>query len=534
MTIDLAVIALYLAGMVALGWWGMRRTRDKSDYLVAGRRLGPFMYSGTMAAVVLGGASTIGGVGLGYTYGLSGAWMVGAIGAGIILLHAFFARRISRLRVYTVAQMLDLRYGGNSRAVSGLVMWGYTFMLTVPSTLAFSTVFSGLFDMPRAVAIILGGAIVVTYSTLGGMWSVTLTDMAQFLIKTFGLLLILTPVAVWHAGGLSGMRESLGPDHFAPFSIGGGTIATYFLIYALGILIGQDIWQRVFTGRNDATVTGGGLGAGVYCLVYAVAGALIGTSAAVLFPGLDNPDDAFSLIVADTLPTGLAGLVLAAALSAVMSTASGALIACSAVTSTDLLPEVRRLWRRAAPSGTSPDASTAPGTPEGATGGPAEGERDEVASNRITTLVLGAGTIAVSLLVDDVVAGLTVAYNILVGGLLVAILGGLVWRRGTRPGALASMLVGAATVIATMAAKGMLANEAIYYGLGASLAAYVVVSLATRPTDPAVLRAWQRRVRGEPDAGAAAAREPESDPRPDSDSPSADRTTPVASDEGAG
>ncbi|MDA2810676.1 sodium:solute symporter [Nocardiopsis sp. RSe5-2] len=501
MTIDLAVIALYLSGMVALGWWGMRRTRDKSDYLVAGRRLGPFMYSGTMAAVVLGGASTIGGVGLGYTYGLSGAWMVGAIGVGIILLHAFFARRISRLRVYTVAQMLDLRYGGNSRAVSGLVMWGYTFMLTVPSTLAFSTVFSGLFDMPRAVAIILGGAIVVTYSTLGGMWSVTLTDMAQFLIKTFGLLLVLTPVAVWHAGGFSGMREALGPDHFAPFTIGGGTIFTYFLIYALGILIGQDIWQRVFTGRNDATVTGGGLGAGVYCLVYAVAGALIGTSAAVLFPGLDNPDDAFSVIVADTLPTGLAGLVLAAALSAVMSTASGALIACSAVTSTDLLPEVRRLWRRGAPAG----------APAGATEGAAEGERDEVASNRITTLVLGAGTIAVSLLVDDVVAGLTVAYNILVGGLLVAILGGLVWRRGTRAGALASMLVGAATVIATMAAKGMLANEAIYYGLGASLAAYIAVSLATRPTAPAVLDAWQRRVRGEPDAGAEAApaREPE-------------------------
>ena len=526
MTIDLAVIALYLSGMVALGWWGMRRTRDKSDYLVAGRRLGPFMYSGTMAAVVLGGASTIGGVGLGYTYGLSGAWMVGAIGVGIILLHAFFARRISRLRVYTVAQMLDLRYGGNSRAVSGLVMWGYTFMLTVPSTLAFSTVFSGLFDMPRAFAIILGGAIVVTYSTLGGMWSVTLTDMAQFLIKTFGLLLILTPVAVWHAGGLSGMREALGPGHFAPFTIGGGTIFTYFLIYALGILIGQDIWQRVFTGRNDATVTGGGLGAGVYCLIYAVAGALIGTAAAVLFPGLDNPDDAFSLIVADTLPAGLAGLVLAAALSAVMSTASGALIACSAVTSTDLLPEVRRLWRRGAPSGAS--------AADGATGGATEGERDEVASNRVTTLVLGAGTIAVSLLVDDVVAGLTVAYNILVGGLLVAILGGLVWRRGTRPGALASMLVGAATVIATMAVKGMLANEAIYYGLGASLAAYIVVSLATRPTAPSVLDAWQRRVRGEPDADAAADAGAASTRDPGPDSPTADRTTPVGSDEGAG
>ncbi|WP_017594874.1 sodium:solute symporter [Nocardiopsis potens] len=491
MTIDVAVVALYLCGMVGLGWWGMRRTRNRSDYLVAGRRLGVVMYSGTMAAVVLGGASTIGGIGLGYTYGLSGAWMVGAIGIGIILLHAFFARRISRLKVYTVAEMLDLRYGGNSRAVSGLVMWGYTFMLTVPSTLAFSTVFSGLFDMPRTAAIILGGAIVVGYSALGGMWSVTMTDMAQFVIKTIGLLLILTPVAVWHAGGFSGMHEALGDAHFEPFAIGGGTIATYFLIYALGILIGQDIWQRVFTGRNDRTVTGGGLGAGVYCLVYAVAGALIGTAAAVLFPDLANPDDAFTLMVSDTLPVGLAGLVLAAALSAVMSTASGALIACSAVTSTDLWPQLRRLWAR-------------DGAEAGHEGGPA----DEVASNRIFTLVLGVASIGVSLLVDDVVAGLTVAYNILVGGLLVAILGGLVWKRGNRTGALASMLAGSVTVIATMVAKGMTANEPIYYGLGVALVVYVAVSLATRPTDPAVLAAWQRRVRGEetapePEDGAA-------------------------------
>ncbi|GAA1078620.1 sodium:solute symporter [Nocardiopsis composta] len=484
MTIDVAVVALYLCGMVGLGWWGMRRTRNRSDYLVAGRRLGVVMYSGTMAAVVLGGASTIGGIGLGYTYGLSGAWMVGAIGIGIILLHAFFARRISRLKVYTVAEMLDLRYGGNSRAVSGLVMWGYTFMLTVPSTLAFSTVFSGLFDLPRAAAIILGGAIVVGYSALGGMWSVTMTDMAQFVIKTIGLLFILTPVAIWHAGGLSGMREALGGAHFEPFTIGGGTIVTYFLIYALGILIGQDIWQRVFTGRDDRTVTAGGLGAGVYCLIYAVAGALIGTAAAVLFPGLDNPDDAFALMVSDTLPVGLAGLVLAAALSAVMSTASGALIACSAVTSTDLWPQLRRLWAR-----DGADAAGHDGEPA-----------DEVASNRIFTLVLGIASIGVSLLVDDVVAGLTVAYNILVGGLLVAILGGLVWKRGNRTGALASMLAGSVTVIATMAAKGMTANEPIYYGLGVALVVYVAVSLATRPTDPAVLAEWQRRVRGEEDA----------------------------------
>ncbi|WP_017586646.1 sodium:solute symporter [Nocardiopsis ganjiahuensis] len=480
MAIDLAVIAAYLLGMVALGWWGMRRTRNKSDYLVAGRRLGPLMYAGTMAAVVLGGASTVGGIGLGYTYGISGAWLVVAIGIGILALHLFFAKRISRLRVYTVSEMLDLRYGGNSQVVSGLVMWGYTFMLTVTSTLAFSTIFSGLFELPRVAAIILGGAIVVLYSTMGGMWSVTMTDMAQFVIKTVGLVLILTPVAIWSVGGFSGMRASLDPSYFSPTNIGGGTILTYFVIYSLGLLIGQDIWQRVFTGRNDRVAKIGGIGAGVYCLVYGVCGALIGTAAAVMFPGLANPDTAFTLIVEATLPVGLAGLVIAAALSAVMSTASGSLIACSTVTSTDLWPQVRRLL----------------GRDEGAAHG--EG-RDEVASNRIFTLVLGLSSIGVSLAVDNVVAALTLAYNILVGGLLIAILGGLVWRRGTRAGALASMLSGSVAVVATMAVTGLLSNEPIYVGLGTALVVYVAVSLMTEPTDPAALDLWQRRLRGQDD-----------------------------------
>ena len=69
------------------------------------------LYTGTMAAVVLGGASTVGGVGLGYKFGLSGMWLVVAIAVGLLLLSLVFAGRIQKLKVYTVAQMLKLRYG---------------------------------------------------------------------------------------------------------------------------------------------------------------------------------------------------------------------------------------------------------------------------------------------------------------------------------------------------------------------------------------------------------------------------------------
>ncbi|MFJ4922061.1 sodium:solute symporter [Streptomyces sp. NPDC088725] len=485
MAVDYAVIVAYLAGMLAMGWWGMRRARSKSDFLVAGRRLGPWMYSGTMAAIVLGGASTIGGVGLGYTHGLSGAWMVFTIGLGLLGLSVFFSARIARLKVYTVSEMLDLRYGGKAGVISGVVMWAYTLMLAVTSTIAYATIFDVLFDLNRTVAIILGGTIVVAYSTLGGMWSITLTDMVQFVVKTIGVLLLLLPIAVVKAGGFAEMKARLPHEYFTPFGIGGSTIFTYVLIYTFGMLIGQDIWQRVFTARGDKVARYGGTVAGTYCLVYALAGAVIGTAAKVLYPDLGSPDDAFATIVKDELPMGVRGLVLAAALAAVMSTSSGALIACATVANNDIWSRLRLRGRR----------------------GGGDGEvRDEVRGNRAFILIMGVGVIVVSIMLNNVVEALTVAYNLLVGGLLVPILGGLLWRRGTASGALAAVIVGGVAVIGLMAAYGILADQPVYYGLLSSLAAYLVVSLATEPTDAAVLATWRERLAG---------REAEAEPRGD-------------------
>jgi SSS family solute:Na+ symporter len=478
MAVDYAVIVIYLAGMLAVGWWGMRRAKSKSDFLVAGRRLGPALYSGTMAAIVLGGASTIGGVGLGYRSGLSGAWLVFTIGFGLLALSLFFSARISRLRVYTVSQMLDLRYGGSSSVISGVVMWAYTLMLAVTSTIAYASIFDVVFGLDRTLGIMLGGVIVIAYSTLGGMWSITLTDMAQFVVKSIGVLLLLLPVSVYKAGGIDGMRARLPHEYFSPTSIGLQTIFTYVLVYSFGMLIGQDIWQRVFTARSDKVARRGGTVAGVYCLVYAIAGAVIGTAAKVLFPKLDSSDAAFATIVGHTLPVGVKGLVLAAALSAVMSTSSGALIACATVANNDIWARLRGRSRTMAAGGE---------------GGP----HDEVRGNRLFILLMGVAVVAVSIALEDVVAALTVAYNLLVGGLLVPILGGLLWKRGTAGGALAAVGAGGVTVLTLMAVKGVLANEPIYFGLLASLAAYVMVGLASRPTDPAVLAAWHARLAGE-------------------------------------
>lgn len=450
MSLDLVVILVYLGVMLFFGYLGYRRATSTDDYLVAGRRLGPMFYMGTLAAVVLGGASTIGGVRLGYTYGISGMWMVFWLGAGIVALSLFFSGTLTRLRVYSLPEMLELRYGAaTSRVIGGIVMIAYDLMVAVTSVLAIAAVVDVILGVPAVPAILIGGGVVVIYSVLGGMWSISLTDILQFVIMTVGIFLILLPMGIGKAGGWSGMKLTLPESYFDFGSMGGSTIFTYFLIYFFGIIIGQDIWQRVFTARSPRVAKYGGIGAGVYCMLYAVAGAIIGMTAASLFPGLAVPDTAFAVLVNGVLPDGLSGIVLAAALAAIMSTASATILASSTVFGNDVWGVLVKKSER----------------------------MESMKESRWWTLAAGVLVVLISLAVRDVVTALTVAYNLLVGGLLIPVVAALFWRRATSRGAFASIIVGSLVVIGSMGVFGLAADQPIYFGLGASALAMIVASL---------------------------------------------------------
>lgn len=135
MVLDIGVVVLYLAAMLLLGWYGMRRAKTHEDFLVAGRNLGPGFYMGTMAATVLGGASTVGTVRLGYVYGISGFWLCAMLGLGIIVLNVFLAKPLLKLRIFTVTQILEYRYSARTKHVSALVMMAYALMLAATSVI---------------------------------------------------------------------------------------------------------------------------------------------------------------------------------------------------------------------------------------------------------------------------------------------------------------------------------------------------------------------------------------------------------------
>ncbi|MDN6134770.1 MAG: sodium:solute symporter, partial [Brevibacterium sp.] len=278
-------------------------------------------------------------------------------------------------------------------------------------------------------------------------------------------------------------------------------------------LIGQDIWQRVFTARSPGVAKWGGLSAGVYCLLYAVAGALIGMAATKIVPGIEVQDDVFVTVVDAAMSPVVGGLVLAAALAAMMSTASGSLMAASTVCRQDIVEPLLARKDIVPPSADAAASVQGGPTPEGAgtSGAASEGADaeapkstlvrsliretgDEVRDSRIYLIGLGVVTLILANIMPSVVEALTVAYNLLVAGLFIPILGGLIFRRGTIVGVMAGMLLGALTTIVIMITMGIYSNEAIYLGLIASLLGYVIGSLVSKPTPPEVMAEWKERL----------------------------------------
>jgi SSS family solute:Na+ symporter len=364
-----------------------------------------------------------------------------------------------------VPELLERRYSAAARVAGGVVMVAYDFMVAVTATIAVGAVMEVIVGIPRTKAILLSSAVMVAYSVFGGMWSLTVTDIVQFVIKTVGILFVLLPAALFHAGGWQAMQQHLPAGFFSLINIGGAKIFSFFLLYFFGIIIGQDVWQRVFTARNIKVARNGGIAVGVYCLVYAMAGALIGMAGRAFLPPLADLDSAFANIVNVVLPAGLRGLVLAASLAAMMSTASACLLASSTV----LLEDVYLRLRGA-------------------------GNIGSVTQSRVVTLGFGVAMTIVASGTNDVIAAITVAYDLLVGALFVPVIGAMLWARGTGAGALASIAVSAPIVVVMIFVQGIDSDAPIYAGFGMSLLVYVVISLITRPNPAAMLGGERLRV----------------------------------------
>lgn len=465
-SLDLIVVCIYFIAILVLGYYGMKLNRGDEDFLVAGRRLGPFMFVSSMSTTVLGGISTIGGASLGYKYGISGAVIVFMYSIAIIIMGLVFSGRLSRLGVYTLSETLGLRYGVSSRRISAVTSTFYLVMVAVSQLLAMGTIFHALFGLSPTVSILLGWCIIMLYSGAGGMLALTFTDVLMFFVMTVGVLFILLPMGLSEVGGLSNMQDVLPASFFSPVGIGISTIIAYFFIFTFGLLVDQSLWQRTFTARSEKVGRWGSVTAGLYCMVFGVGAALIGSIAKVKIPNLANADNAFAEIAKEILPSGLLGLVFAAALAAIMSTASAMFIGASTTITNDLYNDFARR------------------------------SYNKIKVNRIFLGLVGIVVLIITFNSTSVVGAVTIAGNILVSSIFFPIVGAVFWNRATTTGALSAIIIGSIVTITLMFTHGLYANEPVIYGILTNLIVFVVASLLTTPHSKEHLEEWNRKMSG--------------------------------------
>jgi len=190
--------------MLALGAWALARTRTREDYLVAGRNLEPGFYLGSMAAAVLGGASTLGSVRLGYLHGISAFfWLCALLGLGTIGVNLLLARPLLKLKIYTVTQVLERLYSPATRHASAFIMLAYTLMIGCTSVIAIGSIFQVLFDCSFGLAALAGGAVVVLYCSLGGMLVPLLSAVTVICFMAKDGILAIKPIYYGLAVGLA-------------------------------------------------------------------------------------------------------------------------------------------------------------------------------------------------------------------------------------------------------------------------------------------------------------------------------------------
>src|SRR5690625_1281352 len=176
-------------------------------------------------------------------------------------------------------------------------------------------------------------------------------------------------------------------------------------------LIGQDFYQRLFSARSAAVARGGAIGAGVLLLLFATFPVIGGMSSRAMFGDLEETSSAMPELIVEVLPIGVAAVIVAAILAAVMSTADSLLIAGSTHITNDFY---RKIMGRD-PSGTS---------------------QRTLLIARVWTLILGVAALVFALSVPGIIQVLSLAYTMYASGVFIPIIGGILWRRATRAGAI--------------------------------------------------------------------------------------------------
>ncbi|MDT8342539.1 MAG: sodium:solute symporter family protein [Longimicrobiales bacterium] len=482
--LDYGIFGLYMVAVLGVGWYFHRRNRSAEDYFVGSRSISPGHVGLSVAATDVGGGFSIGLGGLGYTLGLSGNWLLFTGLVGAWLSAVFIIPRLKAVDVregmMTYPDFLRFRYDGRvalaAAVISALGYLGFTSgqILAGAKLMAGSLLESAPLGMEvLTFATLIIGVVVVAYTVLGGLKAVIYTDTIQWLLLMAGLLLLALPFTLREIGGWGALARALPPGHMSLTSVGPVTLFNWFITIAPIWVVGMTLYQRMYACRTVREAQRAWYIAGLFeWPVMAFSGVTLGMMSRVLFPGIDG-ELGVPMLLTEVLPVGMAGLVVAAYFSAIMSTADSCVIASSGNLVGDLLQR-------------SPLRIRDP--------------RRLIRVSQASTLALGMAAVIIAWRFDQVLDAILNAYAFLVSGLFVPTLGAYFWPRATARGALWGMVSGGTTTLLLLVTGvttpfgldpsfwGILVSGTVFWGLSLLDEAPARVACAPPPSPPASTR----------------------------------------------
>jgi SSS family solute:Na+ symporter len=337
----------YLVVTIAIGLYAAKFVSNSKDYLVAGRGLPLYMNTATVFATWFG-AETVLSVSATFVKDGLGGIPADPFGASFCLVFValFFARAFYRMDLLTIGDFYKKRYGKGVEVLTSLAVTlsylGWTSAQLTALGIVFNSLSQGFISLDQGILI--GAVIVLIYTTFGGMWSVALTDLFQSVVIVVGLIYVAVLVSDMAGGFGTVVSHAAAAGKFQFWPTGGSKewwlFVAAWVTLAVGSIPQQDVFQRVTSAKNESTaVKGSLLGAGAYfCLAFvpmflAYAALLIDpkvTEALLKQEGREVQLILPTLILNHT-PIFAQVMFFGALLSAILSTASGALLAPTAL-----------------------------------------------------------------------------------------------------------------------------------------------------------------------------------------------------------
>lgn len=417
MTIASTIVVVYLVVVLGLAFAIRRKTKTLDDFFVGGRSFSHWYNVNTMAATAIGSGTTIGVAGMAFTDGISGGWILVGYAIGFCLIAVLIAERLHQMRSVTMTDVIADRFGPRARSVASILILVQYLGIAAAQVLALGVLASSLLGISQQTSIIAMGVFMIVYTVVGGLFSISLVDVFQMVLIAIGVMVIIPFIGLREVGGASGLADGLGSGYFDPWAMGAaGLIGTLAWIIPQGFL-SQELWIRVLAAKDPRTARQSTLVASlaVY-LPYMVSVVVIGLCGAVLLPGIE-PDSVIPQLISDFTPAVVQGILYAALLAVLMSTATSVMLVAGSNLIKDIVLPLDR--RHAA----------------------ARSERALLIASKLAVVVIGVFSIALALSAEGIIELMQDVATPYVGALFPIILAAFFWQRAHAGAVIVTMVV---------------------------------------------------------------------------------------------